>query len=73
MKFNKKIPVIRALTTKGLKEGHIAKMSKKIGLGDKVNCTEQPLQNMESAQEHIQFLENEADFANRQYTMFNNM
>lgn len=53
MKFNKKIPVIRALTTKGLKENHIAKMSKKIGLGDKVNCTEQPLQNMENAQEHI--------------------
>lgn len=73
MKFQKKIPVIRALTTKGLKESHIIKMSKKIGLGEKVNCTLQPLKEMENAQEHIQFLEQESDFAFRQYTMFNNL
>jgi len=32
MKFQKKIPVVRCLTTKGLKESHIQKMAKKIGM-----------------------------------------
>ena len=43
MKFQKKIPVVRALTTQGLKEVHIAKMAKKIGVSEKTNITLQPL------------------------------
>ena len=62
-KFQKKIPIINALCTKGLKEGHIFKMSKKIGMGDRTDITKQPLQNMTEAENHIQFLEAEADFA----------
>ena len=73
LKFQKKIPVIRALTTKGLKETHIAKMAKKIGMSEKTDITKQPLSNMENAETHVQFLEQEADFAFRQYTMFNQM
>ena len=73
MKFQKKIPVIRALTTKGLKEVHIQKMAKKIGHSEKTDITKQPLSNMESAEQHIQFLETEADFAFRQYTLYNNL
>lgn len=73
LKFQKKIPVIRALTTKGLKESHIAKMAKKIGLSEKTDITKQPLNAMENAEQHIQYLEQEADFAFRQYTMFNQM
>lgn len=48
-KFQKKIPVIRALTTKGLKPEHIAKMAKKIGADPKTDITKQPLSMMENA------------------------
>jgi len=73
MKFQKKIPVIRALTTKGLKESHISKMSKKLGLPEKTDCTKQSLENLAGAESHIQFLEAEAEFAFRQYTLYNNL
>ena len=43
MKFQKKIPVIRALTTQGLKEVHISKMAKKIGMSEKTDITKQAL------------------------------
>ena len=72
-KFSKKIPVIKVLNTEGLKESHIAKMAKKLGLGEKTDITRQPLSTMENAEQHIQFLEEEADFANRQFTMYNNL
>ena len=42
-KFQKKIPIINALCTKGLKESHIFKMSKRIGMGDRTDITKQPL------------------------------
>ena len=48
-------------------------MAKKIGLGEKTDITKQPLSAMESADQHIQYLEGEADFALRQFTMQNNM
>ena len=73
LKFQKKIPVIRALTTKGLKEVHISKMAKELNHTEKTDITKLPLSSMPDAETHIQFLEAEADFANRQYTMFNNM
>ena len=48
-------------------------MAKKIGHSEKTDITKQPLSNMESAEQHIQFLETEADFAFRQYTLYNNL
>ena len=41
--FQKKIPVIRALTTKGLEPVHIAKMAKKIGFSEKTDITKETL------------------------------
>lgn len=48
-------------------------MAKKIGMSEKTDITKQPLQSMENAEQHIQFLEGEADFAFRQFTMQNNL
>ena len=73
MKFQKKIPVIRALTTQGLKLEHIYKMSKRINMGDKTDITKQNLESMDEAEKHIQYLDQEADFANKQFTMLKNM
>ena len=73
MSFQKKIPVIRALTTKGLEPSHIAKMAKKIGFSEKTDITKETLANMENAEQHIQFLEGEAEFALRQYSMYNSL
>lgn len=61
--FQKKIPVIRALTTKGLEPAHIAKMAKKVGQSGDI--TKNALETMPDIEGHIQFLEGEADFAFR--------
>ena len=73
MKFHKKIPVIRALTTKGLEPGHITKMAKKLGQPEKTDVTKSTLDALGTPEQHIAYLEGEADFALRQYTMFNNL
>ena len=72
-KFRGKIPVIRALTTKGLEPVHIAKMAKKLGQGEKTDVTKVTLESLGAPEQHIAYLEGEADFALRQYTMFNNL
>jgi hypothetical protein len=53
MKFQKKIPVIRALTTKGLKETHISKMAKKLGHSEKTDITKQTLTTLVDSEAHI--------------------
>ena len=73
MKFQKKIPVIRALTTPGLKLEHIHRMSQRIKMGDTTDITKQTLETMLEAENHLQYLEQEADFANRQFTLYNNL
>ena len=42
-------------------------MAVKINKGAKVDITKQPLSEMEDAENHIQFLQTESDFAERQH------
>lgn len=71
--FHKKIPVIRCLTTKGLKENHIQEMAKELGQQPSFNVTEASMQELPDAEKNIAKLEEISDFAFRQYTLFNNM
>jgi dynein heavy chain len=48
-------------------------MAKKLEVSEKTDVTKQALSSLPDAEQHIQFLDSEADFAFRQYTLYNNL